>query len=30
MTGTYDEALTAIYYLNKNNGYTEFDDKEQN
>ena len=26
---TYDEALTAIYYLNKNNGYTEFDDKEK-
>jgi hypothetical protein len=24
---TYDEALTAIYYLNKNNGYTEFEDE---
>jgi hypothetical protein len=27
--GNYDEALTAIYYLNKNNGYTEFDDKDK-
>ena len=26
---TYDEALTAIYYLNKNNGYTEFDDEDK-
>jgi len=26
---TYDEALTAIYYLNKNNGYTEFEDKDK-
>ena len=26
---TYDEALTAIYYLNKNNGYTEFDDESK-
>jgi len=25
----YNEALTAIYYLNKNNGYTEFDDKNK-
>ena len=25
----YKEALTAIYYLNKNNGYTEFDDKNK-
>jgi hypothetical protein len=27
--GNYEEALTAIYYLNKNNGYTEFDDKDK-
>ena len=26
---TYDEGITAIYYLNKNNGYTEFDDAEK-
>lgn len=26
---TYDEALTAIYYLNKCNGYTEFDNDEK-
>ena len=26
---TYDEALTAIYYLNKCNGYTQFDDDKK-
>lgn len=26
---SYDEAYTAIYYLNKCNGYTEFDNKEK-
>tara|TARA_R100000005_G_C4962947_1_gene178932 strand:+ start:644 stop:1144 length:501 start_codon:yes stop_codon:yes gene_type:complete len=26
---TYDESLTAIYYLNKCNGYTEFDNMDR-
>jgi len=26
---TYDESLTGIYYLNKCNGYTEFDNEEK-